>query len=257
MGIHPTAVIDESAVLGDNVTVGPFAVIGPGVKVGDGTEIRAHAVVERDTALGRGCRVYPFACLGSDPQDITYKGEKTTLEIGDNVVVRESATIHRGSVHGGGVTRIGNSCYIMASSHTGHDCQLDDEVILTSFAVLAGHVALGACSVVSGLSAVHQFVRIGAYAFIGGMSGIAKDVPPYMLTAGVRGRMLITPNLVGLKRRGFTPEQIKTVSEVRRLLNSKRPIEEVLNEIDLKYGGLEEARNITDFYRSSERGVYR
>jgi UDP-N-acetylglucosamine acyltransferase len=256
-GLHPTAIIDKTATIGENVTIGPYAVIGPRVVLGDNTEVLGHCVIEKDTEIGRNCRVYPFASLGSDPQDIKYAGEPTKLYIGDNVTVRESATIHRGTVSGGGATRIGNNCLIMATCHIAHDCHLEDEVILSSFAVLAGHVHLGACSTVSGSSAIHQFVKVGAHAFIGGMSGVVKDVPPYMIIAGLRDKMLVSPNLVGLRRRGFSPEAVETITSVHRILHNHTPLAKVLKEIEEKFGQSPEAMHIVEFYRSSERGVYR
>ncbi|MDR2338967.1 MAG: acyl-ACP--UDP-N-acetylglucosamine O-acyltransferase [Deltaproteobacteria bacterium] len=257
MGIHPTAIIDKTAELGTGVSVGPWALVGPRVVLGDDTEILAHAVIEKDTILGKSCRVYPFACLGTDPQDTKYAGEPTQLIIGDNVTVRESATIHRGTVNGGGATRIGNGCLIMATCHIAHDCHLDDEVILSSFAVLAGHVSLGFSATVSGSSAIHQFVRVGMHAFIGGMSGIVKDVPPYMIIAGLRDKMMLSPNLVGLKRKGFSPEAVKAITLAHRLLHNHKPLQGVLDEVLEKCGDSPEARHIVGFYRASERGVYR
>ncbi|MDR2200029.1 MAG: acyl-ACP--UDP-N-acetylglucosamine O-acyltransferase [Deltaproteobacteria bacterium] len=257
MGIHPSAVIDESAVIAKTASVGPYAVIGPGVTVGDGTVILSHAVIERDTSIGRNCKIHPFSSLGADPQDMKYQGESTRLEIGDRVIVRESATVHRGTAGGGGVTRIGDGCLIMATCHVAHDCQIAEEVILSSFAVLAGHVELGKGAVVSGSSAVHQFVKVGPYAFIGGMSGVVKDVPPFMIVAGVRDKMLVAPNLVGLKRRGFPPEALEVITGAHRLLRNHRPLEEVLREIEERYPASKEAERIVEFYRSSERGVYR
>jgi UDP-N-acetylglucosamine acyltransferase len=257
MGIHPTAIVDKSAELGLGVTVGPWSVLGPRVVVGDGTEIRSHALIEKDTVLGRSCRVFPYACLGTDPQDTKYAGEHTRLVIGDNVTVREFATIHRGTKNGGGATTVGNGCLVMATCHIAHDCHLEDDVILSSFAVLAGHVSLGAHSTVSGSSAIHQFVRVGRHAFIGGMSGVVKDVPPYMIIAGLRGSMLLSPNLVGLKRKGFSPEAVRAITEAHRLLHNHRPLQGVLDEISERLGDSPEARDIVAFYRSSVRGVYR
>jgi UDP-N-acetylglucosamine acyltransferase len=257
MAIHPTAIIDKTAELDSSVSIGPYTLVGPHVVLGEGTQLLGHVAIEKDTIIGRNSKVYPFASLGSDPQDMKYAGEPTQLIIGDNVTIRESATIHRGTVNGGGATRVGNGCLIMATCHIAHDCQLEDDVILSSFAVLAGHVRLGAGATVSGSSAIHQFVRVGKHAFIGGMSGIVKDVPPYMIIAGLRDKMLLSPNLVGLKRKGFSPEAVEAITAVHRMLHNHKPLEGVLSDIQVQWGGSPEARHIVEFYRSSERGVYR
>jgi UDP-N-acetylglucosamine acyltransferase len=257
MGIHPTAIIDKSANLGERVTVGPYSLVGPGVVIGDDTVLLGHSVIERDTIIGAKCKIYPFASLGADPQDTKYAGEPTQLIIGDSVTIRESATLHRGTVEGGGATRVGSGSLIMATCHIAHDCKLEEEVILSSFAVLAGHVHLGHCATVSGSSAVHQFVRIGKHAFVGGMSGIVKDVPPYMIIAGQRDNTLVTPNLIGLRRRGFSPEAVENITSVHRALHNHRPLKTVLAEIEENYADSPEAMYIVEFYRTSERGVYR
>jgi UDP-N-acetylglucosamine acyltransferase len=257
MGIHPTAIIDPTAEIGSDVAVGPYSLIGPRVAIGDGTEIMGHVSISKDTSLGRGCRVFPFASLGADPQDMKYAGEITRLSLGDRVTVRESATIHRGTAHGGGETRIGNDVLVMATVHVAHDCRVSDEAILSSYAVLAGHVSVGFQAIVSGSSAIHQFVRVGDHAFVGGMSGMVKDVPPYMIAAGVRDSVAVTPNIVGLKRRNFTPAAIAAISGVFRLIHNHKPLAGALEEAERGYPDSEEARAIIDFYRSSERGVYR
>ncbi|MDR1037701.1 MAG: acyl-ACP--UDP-N-acetylglucosamine O-acyltransferase [Deltaproteobacteria bacterium] len=257
MGIHPTAIVDPTAQIGSGVTVGPYSLVGPRVIIGDGTEVMGHVSIDKDTELGRDCRVFPFASLGADPQDMKYAGERTRLVLGDRVTVRESATVHRGTEHGGGTTRVGNDVLIMATVHVAHDCQISDEVILSSYAVLAGHVSVGLQAIVSGSSAIHQFVRVGDHAFVGGMSGIVKDVPPFMIVAGIRDTVAVTPNIVGLRRRNFSPEAISAISGVFRLLHNHKPLAGVLAEAERQFPDSAEARAIMAFYRSSERGVYR
>ncbi|MDR2354462.1 MAG: acyl-ACP--UDP-N-acetylglucosamine O-acyltransferase [Deltaproteobacteria bacterium] len=257
MGIHPTAIIDPTAELDSTVTVGPYCLIGPRVTLGNGTELIGHVSIDKDTQIGANCRLFPFASVGADPQDMKYQGERTQLVIGDRVTIRESATIHRGTALGGGVTRVGDDVLIMATVHVAHDCQLGNGVILSSFAVLAGHVKLGPHATVSGSAAIHQFVRVGDHAFIGGMSGVVKDVPPYMIFAGVRDKSVLSPNVVGLKRRDFTPEQIEVITSLHRLLRGTQPLAGVLQEAEKLFPNSLEAQNIISFYRSSERGVYR
>jgi UDP-N-acetylglucosamine acyltransferase len=255
--IHPTAIIDPSASLGQGVVVGPYSVIGPRVVIGDGSLVMNHVSLDKDVRVGRDCRIFPFASVGADPQDISYKGERTELIIGDRVTIRESTTIHRGTVKGAGVTKVGNDALIMATVHVAHDCQLADEVILSSFAVLAGHVRVGAGATVSGSTAIHQFVRVGAHAFVGGMTGLVKDVPPFMIAAGLRDRVSVSPNYVGLKRKGFSPEALAAISGVHKILHNHKPLNGVLDEALKAFPDSPEAGAIIEFYRSSERGVYR
>ena len=257
MGIHPTAIIDPSAEIGSGVEVGPYTLIGPRVTIGDGTVVMGHVSVDKDTAIGSGCRIFPFASVGADPQDISYRGERTRLVIGDRVTIRESATIHRGTAKAQGVTRVGSDVLIMATVHVAHDCQLADEVILSSFAVLAGHVRLGAHATVSGSTAIHQFVRVGAHAFVGGMTGLVKDVPPFMIAAGLRDRVSVSPNFVGLRRKGFSQDAIEAITGVHKILHNHKPLNGVLDEALKAYPSSPEAQAIIEFYRSSERGVYR
>lgn len=262
MSIHPTAVIDPSAEIDSSASIGPYCIIGPRVTVGPEVEIQAHASIDKDTSIGRGSRIFPFASVGADPQDLKYKGESTRLIIGEEVTIRESATIHRGTGHGGGLTEIGSRSLIMATVHVAHDCRLGQEVILSSYAVLAGHVEVGDGAIVSGLSAVHQFVRIGQGAFIGGFSGVTKDVPPYIAgtsgEGGVRDLILSGPNVVGLKRKGMTLERVQALKDVFNIIcRNHRPLAEVLAEAETAHGEVPEVRAIIEFYRSSERGVYR
>ena len=259
MSIHPTAVIDSSAEIDPTAAVGAYAVIGPRVRVGPEAEIRPHAAIDRDTDIGRGTRIFPFASVGADPQDLKYKGERTTLTIGERVTIRESVTIHRGTGGGGGLTSIGDGCLIMATVHVAHDCRLGPGVIISSHAVLAGHITIGEGAIIGGLSAIHQFCRVGAHAFLGGFSGVSKDLPPYLAAAGEGRRLiLVGPNVVGLKRRGMPAAAIEALRSAHQMIcRNHRPLAEVLAEAEAAHGTVPEVRALVDFYRSSERGVYR
>ena len=215
--IHPTAAVAPGAVIGEGCVIGPACVVGPDVVLEAGVELISHVVVDGHTRLGAGVKVFPFATIGMAPQDLKYKGEPTRCEIGARTLVREHATIHRGSVGGHGVTSVGADCMIMAVAHVAHDCTLHDRVILANNVMLGGHVEIGDTVFVGGGTAIHQFVRIGRQAVIGGMSGVEADVIPYGSAMGNRARM-IGLNLIGLKRRGFTRPQIHALRAAFRLL---------------------------------------
>lgn len=210
MSIHPHALVDPSAKIGANVEIGPFCTVGPNVTIGDGTKLVSHVVVDGYTTIGKDNVVYPFAVLGTRPQDLKFKGEKSTLEIGDRNQIREHVTMNPGTAGDRSTTSIGSDCLFMVNAHVAHDCVIGDHVILANNATLAGHVSVGDYAILGGLSAVHQFVRIGAHAMIGGMSGVEYDVIPYGLVMGERAR-LAGLNLVGLERRGFPREDVNTL----------------------------------------------
>ena len=227
---------------------------------GPEVEISGHVFIDKDTTIGRATKVFPFAAVGGDPQDLKYHGEPTRLVIGERCTIRESATIHRGTGQGGGLTEIGDGCLIVATVHVAHDCRLGPGVILSSYAVLAGHVVVGEGAIIGGLSAIHQFCRVGRYAFLGGGSGVVKDLPPFMAGAssGSRDVALSGPNVVGLRRRKVSLETIRVLKEVFNLIcRNHRPLAEVLAEAEESFGQVPEAQAVIDFYRSSERGVYR
>ncbi len=256
--IHPTAVVSPSAELGDGVKIGPYAVIGDGVVIGEGCLIEAHVTIGPNTRLGRDNHIYPQASVGSDPQDLLYQGEETSLVIGDNNIIREFVTVNRGTPRGGGVTRLGNHCLLMAYSHIGHDCQVGDHVILVNMGNLGGHCVLEDWVIISGAVVVHQFCRIGTHAFIGGMSAVVKDVPPFVI-AEERRTKLRGLNIVGLKRRGFSEETLASLKEAYRMLfRSKDNVFAV--RVDLteeKLGHVPEVKYLIDFIRSSKRGICR
>lgn len=217
MSIHPTAVVSESASLGANVTVGPYCVIGDGVTIGDNTVLHSHVAVYGNTTIGSNCQIFPFASLGHAPQDLKFKGEKSSLTIGDNNVIREHVTMNPGTEGGTMVTRVGSNCLFMVGAHVAHDCQVGDHVILANNATLAGHVEVGDHTIIGGMSAIHQFVRIGKHAIIGGMSGVENDVIPFGSVVGERAS-LAGLNLVGLKRRGFERDTIHALRNVYKAL---------------------------------------
>ena len=215
--IDARAIVAADAELAPDVTVGPFSIIGPQVRIGARTVIGPHAVVNGPTTIGADNRIFQFASIGDAPQDKKYQGEPTRLTIGDRNVFRESCTINRGTTHDQGVTRIGNDNLFMAYSHVAHDCVVGDNTVFANCAALGGHVEVGDGVIVGGLSAVHQFVKIGAHAFLGGGSILSRDVPPYVMVAG-NPAVPHAVNSEGLRRRGFTEEQIRNVRDAYRTL---------------------------------------
>jgi UDP-N-acetylglucosamine acyltransferase len=215
--IHPTALIDPSARVGDGVKIGPYSVVGAEVELGDNVELISHAVVTGRTRLGAGTTVYPFASIGHPPQDMKYDGEPSSLEIGENNVIREHVTINPGTAGGDMVTRIGEGCLFMVGAHVAHDCMIGDHVVLANNATLGGHVKIGEWAIIGGMTAIHQYVRIGRHAIVGGMTGVEHDVIPYGSVVGDRGR-LAGLNLIGLKRRGFGRDTIHDLRRAFRLL---------------------------------------
>jgi UDP-N-acetylglucosamine acyltransferase len=215
--VHATAVVDDRAEIGANVVIGPFCVIGHDVTIGEGTELKAHVVVDGHTVIGKRNRIFPFASLGQEPQDLKYKGERTLLEVGDENTIREYVTMNTGTVGGGGVTRVGSGNLFMNYVHIGHDCIVGDGAIFANCATLGGHVTVGDRAVIGGLAAVHQHCRIGVGAMIGGLAGIAADVIPYGTALGERAH-LSGLNLVGLKRRGAEKSDINGLRAAYGLL---------------------------------------
>jgi UDP-N-acetylglucosamine acyltransferase len=215
--IHPTAIIEAGAKIGDNVTVGPYCMIGADIALDAGVTLVSHVVVGGRTTIGANTKIYPFASIGLQPQDLKYKGEPSQLIIGCNNVIREHVTMNPGTEGGGMITRVGNNCLFMVGAHVAHDCQVGDHAILVNNATLAGHVDVGNWAILGGLSAVHQFVRVGRHAMVGGMSGVENDVIPYGSVIGNRAR-LSGLNVVGLKRRNFDRETIHALRNAYRLL---------------------------------------
>jgi len=210
--IHALAHVDPSARLGQGASIGPFCVIGPDVEIGEGVRLHSHVHVEGHTAIGAGTEVYPFASLGSPPQDLSYKGEPTRLEIGAGCIIRESVTINRGTPKTG-LTRIGDRCFLMAYAHVAHDCRVGNNVIFANAATLGGHCQVGDSVFLGGLCAVHQFTRIGDFAMVGGVTGVKDDVIPFGMAFAANGAAgeLIGLNVIGMKRRGFSREDLRVV----------------------------------------------
>jgi len=257
MEIHPTAIVDPKAELADTVVVHAYSVIGPNVTIGSGTVVGAHAMIDGWTTIGEDNHIFPFSAVGFAPQDLKYRGGPTRLVIGNRNIIREYATIHRGTEGGGGVTRMGDDNLIMAYAHVAHDCVIGNGVIMANAATLAGHVHIDDHAVVGGLSAVHQFVRIGTHAYIGGMAGINKDIPPYMLVSGAPAK-LYGPNLIGLKRKGFSDEAILGLKRAyKTLFRSGLTLQEALERADQESDHVPEVKILVDFVRHSERGVTR
>lgn len=215
--IHPTAVIEAGAKLGERVSVGPFCMVGPDVELGDEVQLLSHVVVAGRTKIGNGTRIFPFASIGHQPQDLKYHGEPSRLEIGARNTIREHVTINPGTEGGGMLTRIGDECLFMVASHVAHDCRIGNHVIIVNNVLLGGHIEIGDYAVIGGGAAVHQFVRIGQHAMVGGMSGVEADVIPFGMVLGNRAH-LAGLNLVGLKRRGFDREDIHQLRAAYRLL---------------------------------------
>jgi len=248
--IHSTAVINTKAELGNNVKVGPYCVIGENIEINDGTELISHVVLDGRTTIGANCRIYPFASIGHCPQDLKYNGEPSRLEIGANNVIREHVTINPGTKGGGMLTRVGNNCLFMVGAHVAHDCVIEDNAILVNNATLGGHVRVGEWAIIGGLSAVHQFVRIGKHAMIGGMSGIEHDVIPYGSVIGNRAK-LSGLNIVGLKRRGFSREEIHDLRKAYRLIFAlEGTLAERLDDVAEDFGQNEPVMEIVDFIRA-------
>ncbi|THB77357.1 MAG: acyl-ACP--UDP-N-acetylglucosamine O-acyltransferase [Desulfobulbaceae bacterium] len=260
MTIHHAAVIDKKAELHSTVTVGPYAVIGPDVKIGPQTKIEPHAVVSGPTTIGANNLIGSFATVGGAPQDLSYKGEPTELIIGDNNQIREYASIHRGTPNGNFKTVIGNNNLLMAYIHVAHDCVIGDHVIMANVATLAGHVQVGDRASIGGLVAVHQFCRIGPYSYIGGISGLGLDVPPYVIVAGIRDRTRVSGiNKVGLRRNGFSRETISKLDSVFRIIyrSPNLLLKDALAMAKDEFSDCQEVIEMIDFFESSKRGVIR
>ena len=259
MSIHPTAIVAKGAVIPASCTVGPYCTVGPDVVLGEGCELVSHVVLDGHTTFGKRNKVWAFACLGIAPQDLKYAGEPTRLVMGDDNQIREYVTISRGTAGGGGVTRVGSGCLIMAYVHIGHDSSIGNGCILPNGATLAGHVTVEDYATLSANAPVHQYCTIGRYAYIGGGTTITQDVLPYSLVSAERNNHVFGVNKVGLQRRGFTPEQLRELATAMRLLTSgKRNTTQALAEIhDMLASGAgdEHVKYLAEFAAGSERGV--
>jgi len=255
--IHPTAIIDPHAILAAGVHVGPYSIIGPNVRIGAGTRIGAHCVLEGFTTLGAGCEIFTGAVIGSIPQDLKYEGEKSELIIGDRNRIREYVTINPGTKGGGGKTVIGSDCLLMAYAHVAHDCLLGDRVIIANSVALAGHIVVEDSAIVGGLVGIHQFVRVGTLAIIGGCSRVVQDVPPYSTCVGYPAKVFGLNN-EGLRRAGVPSETKDALHKAFRVLfhsglSMRHALEKVAGEVDHS----PEVSHLIEFVRESKRGVCR
>jgi len=251
--VHPTAVVDAAARLGDGVTIGPLCVVGGEAVLDDGVALESHVVITGRTRVGAGTRIYPFAVIGTPPQDVGYKGESSGIVIGRGNVIREHVTINPGTARGQLETRIGDGCFLMVGAHIAHDCMVGDRVIMANNATLAGHVSIGHDAILGGLTAVHQFVRIGEHAFIGGMTGVERDVIPYGMVVSERGH-LAGLNLVGLRRRGFDHNEIHRMrAAFRTLFHGDGEWESRIDQVAEAHGDVPAVRRLVEFIRADSR----
>ncbi len=254
--IHPTAIVDKNAEIDTSVEIGPYCIIQGNVIIKKGSKLLSHVVIQGRTEIGENCTISPFASLGGPPQDISYKEEDTILVVGNNNTIKEYVTMNRGTMHGGGITRVGNNNFIMAYAHIAHDCVVGNNIIMANCATLAGHVEVTDFVSFAGLCAVHQFCKIGKHAFISGLTGVPKDVPPFMIAAGSRAK-LYGLNVVGLERHGFPKEEISKLKKAYRILfRSALPLTESLKIIKEQLSG-EHITELVEFISSSKRGICR
>jgi len=255
--IHEKALVDPSANLADDVEVGAFSIIGPKVTIGPGSRIGPHVVVTGRTTIGKNTRIFQFASIGEEPQDKKYNGEDTELIIGDNNTIRELCTFSRGTIQGEGKTIIGNNNWIMACVHIAHDCHLGDNIIMANNASLAGHVSVGNWAILSGYSLIHQFCTVGEHSFTSFASHVNQSIPPYVTVSGEKARARGV-NTEGLKRRGYSSDQIKRVRRAYRLLyRSELPLEEARRQLDEMAAEHEEIRPWVEFLETTEKSFIR
>ena len=256
--IHPSSVVSKDAELGEGVVIGPFCVVEGKAKIGARTALRSHVVIGPHTEFGEDNVVFPHTTLGLEPQDLKFDGSPTRLVIGDRNVFREGVTVHRGTVGGGGITRLGDSNFLMVGAHIAHDCLIGDKNIFANCATLAGHVEVGSDCTIGALSAIHQFCRVGNHAFMGGATIATLDVLPYMKTVGARETKSYGVNTLGLQRKGFAPEVIEALKKVHRMLfHSGLLRDQALDQVEKELGGFTEVAYLVAFIHGSKRGVHR
>jgi UDP-N-acetylglucosamine acyltransferase len=256
--IHPSSFVHPEAQVDPSVEIGPWCTIGSHVKIGKGTKLVSHVVLDGWTTIGENNTIYPFCVIGAIPQDLKYKGEPTQVVIGNNNTIRESITINMGTVQGGGVTQVGDYNLLMAYTHLGHDCIIGNHCIIANYGGLAGHVIVEDYATIGGMVGISQFVRIGTYTYVGGQSGLERDVPPYTIALGARPCVIKGANIVGLRRRGFTADVITKINEAIKLWNrTDVQKEQCLLEIESQYGEVAEIQKFISFIRKSETGVVR
>jgi UDP-N-acetylglucosamine acyltransferase len=256
--IHETALVHPTAEVADGVEIGPYSIIGEKVKIGKGTRIGPHCVIDQWTVIGQGCQIYQYASLGAPPQHLRYRGEETPVLIGDNNIIREFVTIHRGTSFGNGKTVLGDSNFIMAYAHIAHDCVLGNRIIMSSYAALGGHVEIGDYAIIGGIVAIHQYVRIGTYAFIGGATALTRDIPPYITASGMKVKFYGI-NVLNLQRHNVSEEVIQGLRRAYKVLfRSHLTMEEAIKRLqEDPISALPEVRHMVDFIKGSKRGVTR
>ena len=255
--IHPSAIVEEGAVIGAGAQIGPFCYVGSQVEIGAGTVLKSHVVVNGITKIGRDNQIYQFASIGEVNQDLKYAGEPTRVEVGDRNRIRESVTIHRGTAQGSGLTKVGNDNLLMVNVHIAHDCVVGNFCVLANNATLAGHVEIDDYAIIGGMTAIHQFCVIGAHVMVGGCSGVAQDVPPFVIAQGNHA----TPfgvNAVGLKRRGFDKDEMQAIRNAYKILyRSEKTFDEAKSEIELLAQEQPVVQQFLDFFSRSTRGIIR
>jgi UDP-N-acetylglucosamine acyltransferase len=257
MKIHPTAIISPDAHLEEGVEIGPYSIIGSDVKIGKNTLIGSHTVIDDYTHIGEGNNIFQFCSIGAPPQDLKFGGEKTRVVIGNFNTIREFVTIHRSTTADIGVTIIGDHNLLMAYTHVAHNCKLDNNIIMSNAATLAGHIHIENYAIISGLTGIHQFCRIGEHCMIGGASAVVKDIPPYVIAQGNHAKLFVL-YLIGLKRRNFSEKTIKAISEAYRIIfRSKLLLEDAIKKAEAEVENLPEVNHFIKFIKESERGVCR
>ena len=255
--VHPTAIVDPGAKLADTAEVGAYCVIGPDVELGENVCVQSHAVLSGHTSIGAGTRIFPFACIGGEPQDKSFEGEATRLLVGRDNVIRESVTIHVGTPRGGGCTRIGDDNLIMNAAHIAHDCEIGSHTIIASFCGLAGHVHVQDHAVLGAFTGVHQFARVGESVMTAANSMLSQDAPPFAMVAGDRAR-LVGLNIVGLRRRGFSREAIRKLKRAYHLIfHSRLRLEPALARVRQELGDAPDVARLVGFLEKAERGFVR
>ncbi len=254
--IHASACVEHGAALGEGVEIGPFCHVGARVRLGEGVKLMSHVVVAGETEIGARTRIFPFASIGHEPQDLKYRGELTTLKIGADCLIRESVTMNPGTAGGGGETVVGVGCALLAGCHVAHDCHVGDGVILSNNVMLAGHCRVGEHAIMGGGAAAHQFVRIGAHAFVGGLTGLTEDLIPFGVAVGDRAR-LAGVNVVGMKRRGYAVEDVQNVRRAyKALFSGEGTLASRIEAVALEFAGVAAVETIVAFLKAGgDRGV--
>ena len=250
--IHKTAIIESNSKISKNVKIGPYSVIGANVEIGEGTEIQSHVSIVGNTKIGKNNKIYPFASIGNDPQDLKFKGEETKLEIGDNNKIREYVTVNPGTKGGGGLTKVGNNCLFMVSSHIAHDCYVGNNVILANNVPLGGHAFIDDEVIIGGNSAVQQFTRVGRSAMIGGMCGVVRDVIPYGIVHGNRS-VLQGLNLIGLRRKNFQNKEIIVLSDAYKEIFKNENLTGNLKNLSEEHKSSELVKEVVNFIEKDKK----